>query len=145
SVVIGAVTSAAGFLVLLASDVPAHAQLGLGAGAGIVGALLFALFPGPTIAAHERRPRPAERPDPPNAFDRAARTLFGLVLRRPGRAFAVGALLVLAGAASVPLLGVQADVRHFEVRDAGVDEAQELLARTWGDVFAQQLVAVPGP
>jgi predicted RND superfamily exporter protein len=143
--VIGAATSAAGFFVLLASDVPAHGQLGVAAGAGIVGALLFALLPGPLLAAMGRRDGPAAKDDPPNALDRCAAAMFGCILRRPGTAFALGAALVGLGAASAPFLRFESDIRRFEVRDAAVDGAQAAIARTWGDVFSQQLIAVPGP
>ena len=145
SVVIGAVTSAAGFLVLLASDVPAHGQLGVAAGAGIGAALLFALLPGPLLAAAGRRDEPAAAPDPPNAFDRCSVALFGGVLRRPVLAFTAGAALVAAGAAAAPFLEFEPDLQLLQVRDAPVDRAQAAIAATWGDVFAQQLVVVPGP
>jgi predicted exporter len=144
SVVIGAVTSAAGFFVLCASDVPALGQLGVAAGAGIVGALLFALLPGPLLAAMGRHDGPAAKDDAPNAFDRCAVAMFGWILRRPGTALAVGAVLVGLGAAAVPVLRFESDVRRFEVRDAAVDGAQAAVARTWGDVFTQQLIVVPG-
>jgi predicted exporter len=144
SVVIGAVTSAAGFLVLLASDVPAHGQLGVAAGAGIAGALLFALFPGPLLAAMGRRNDPAVLADPPNVFDRSATAMFGSILRRPRTAFALGAILAALGASAVTRLRFESDIRRFEVRDADVDGAQAAIASTWGDVFSQQLIVVPG-
>jgi uncharacterized protein len=145
SVVIGAATSAAGFLMLCASDVPAHRQLGLAAAAGVLGALAFALFPGPIVAAAGRRDEPAAADDPPNAFDRTARALFGWILRRPGVAFGVGAALVGVCAAALPGLRFESDVRRFEVRDVAVDAAQAAIAGTWGDLFTQQMIVVPGP
>lgn len=144
SVVIGAVTSAAGFLVLVASDVPAHGQLGVAAGAGIAGALAFALLSGPILAAMGRRDEPAAADDAPNPFDRCAMSLFGWILGRPRTAFAVGAALVLLGAAAVPFLRFESDIRRFQVRDAALDDAQAAIARTWGDVFSKRLIVVEG-
>lgn len=144
TVIAGAVTSAAGFLVLAASDVPAHGQIGVAAGAGIAAALAFALFPGPLLAATGRSDARADADDPPNVFDRCAAGMFGRILRRPGAAFALGAVLVACGALAVPRLGFESDIRRFQVRDARVDAAQAAIATTWGDVFSQQLVVVPG-
>jgi predicted exporter len=130
TVLIGAITSAAGFLVLLASDIPAHGQLGLAAGAGIGAALLFAMFPGPLVAAAGRTDRVA-KDDPPNVYDRASTALFGSILRHPARAFAAGALLVGLGAAAATSLRFESDIRRFEVRDAAVDRSRAELSRSF--------------
>src|SRR6185436_8516567 len=79
------------------------------------------------------------------AFDRSATAMFGWILRRPGAAFAIGAVLVGLGAAAIPRLRFESDIRRFEVRNAAVDGAQTALARTWGDLFTQQLIVVAGP
>ena len=145
SVIIGALTSAAGFLLLATSDVPAHGQLGVAAGGGILGALLFALFPGPILAALGKRDEPATVADRPNVFDRSATSIFGWILGRPGSAFAVGAVLVALGAAAIPFLQVEPEIRRFEVRDEKLDGVRSALGQAWGDVFAQELIVTSGP
>jgi predicted exporter len=145
SVAIAGATSAAGFLVLLLSDVPALGQVGVAAGAAIVGALAFAFLPGPLVAAAGRRDAPAAQDDAPNVFDRFATWMFGCVLRRPRASFACGGVLVALGAAALPFLRFDPDIRRFQVGAGPAAEAQAAVAGTWGDLFTRQLIVVPGP
>jgi predicted exporter len=144
TVVIGAITSAAAFLVLLASPVPVHRQIGVVAAAGILVALAFSLTAGPVLAAGRPRQEKAPAEPRPTPFDRLSGAWFGAVLRRPGAALGIALVLLAASAAASPSLRIEKDLRRFESKDPATVEAERAFTAAWGGMLSRPVVLVPG-
>ncbi len=144
TVVLGAVTSAAGFLVLLLSDVPAHRMLGVVAAAGIGGALLYALGPGPVLACLTRRDRVARASPLPPPAQRMATALARVVLPRPGASAVLGGLLVAASVPGLLALRFEGDLRRFDAKSPATLAAEARIAETWGGIAGASAVIVRG-
>ena len=142
--VIGALTSAAAFLVLAASPVPVHRQMGVVAAAGILAALCFSLTAGPARAAGLRPEKRAAADAAPTPLDRISGAWFGAVLRRPRAAMWIALALVAAAAAAAPPPPKKKDLRRLELKDAAPLEDARRFASTWGGMLSRAVVIVPG-
>jgi hypothetical protein len=144
SVAVGAATSAAAFLVLLGSGIPAHRQMGLASAAGILVSATFALVAGPALAMVAWRDRPAPRAPAPTVLERTCTSWFRFVLARPGAGMAA-ALLVMAGSAALlPLVRFEPDLRRFEAKDPATAAEEKTVTGHWGDVLARSMLLVQG-
>lgn len=143
SVVVGAASSAAAFLLLVASPVAAHRQIGVASAAGIVGALLFALTAGPILVVGRGRVVAARAPRR-TALEVLNTSIFRFVLPRARACLAAAVAIVLASAALLPQLGFDPDMRRFESKDAETVDVERRFTATWGAVLARTLVVSEG-
>ncbi len=144
TVVIGAITSAAAFLVLAASPVAAHAQLGVASAAGVMGALLLALTAGPEIARLGKDALPTEKALRPTVIERLTMGYFRVVLARPGAALGVAAVLVGVSCMALPATTFESDMARFQSKDAGTVQAERDFEGAWGNFLDQATLVVPG-
>jgi len=145
TVLIGAVTSAAAFLMLYFSPVKAHAQLGVASAAGVLGALVFALVLGPLIASHGEDSEPTEKSLRPTLLERATIAFFRTVLARPRAAFAVAAGLTIASLFVLPYTEFESELNRFQSKDADTVAAERAFEAAWGNLMDQATLVVPGP
>jgi predicted exporter len=145
SVVIGAGTTAAAFLVLVASPVAAHRQIGLCAAAGVVGSVLFSLLVGPILAAGGRHDAPATEDARPGVYERLNRSIWRAILARPVAWLVLSATLIAAAVAIAPRLDFEPDLKRFESKDAATVAAEREFQATWGSLFSRTLLVIRAP
>ncbi len=143
TITIGAGTSVVAYLVLLASPVPGHRQVGVVAAAGVAGAFLFsATFA--AVAGVRRADRDdVIRAEPgPSPIERFSIRLSEFAFARRGAAAALAAVLCCAGVATLPFLRFETDMRRFESKDSATLAAEAEFAGTWGDAFSNSIVRI---
>ena len=136
-VLFGALTTLAGFAVLLRSDLPGQRQLAVFAMAGIVAAVLLALLFLPHfIGAAPPRMDSLRKRFRRHIYDRSPLLRNGVLV--------IWLAVVIVSALQLPQLRINGELRRLSYLPESLRQHEEQLRQTWGDLRGRALIFVTG-
>ncbi len=136
-VIFGALTSLVAFAVLLGSELPGQRQLALFAMAGILAAVLMALFFLPHFIGHcELNSQNIRRGFKRHIYDR-------MPLLRKAVLF-VWLLVVVLAVTQVPRLSINGNLRQLSYQSESLHQNEMDLSQAWGNMRGRALIFVQG-